>query len=267
MYNDTTLGEAKQLVLPDEGVRKIYIPYGDTGDIIYAIKEADKESAKFTRDFAPLFNSSSQLLTCKRVFDFVLQNITHQVDATGTQLVKSPSQTVHTGIADCKSMGLLVGSLLKNLGIKFRYRLTAYTASRAKSKLVSHIYCVAMIYSGDVAMDTVWQIFDSEKPYLYHHKDLMPEVSYVAGINTNIFAKKAIKNRGLVIATSAAGASVLVRKSLQVPKILKNRRQLTVGLFGTEDDYFIGEIETYMGFSIKFLFDIFILFICVFLPK
>lgn len=90
------------------------------------------------------------------------------MDEQGQQLIKSPSQTIHTSFADCKSMSLLVGSLLKNLGITFRYRFTTYDKSKANSKLVSHIYCVAMIESEDVIMDTVYRFFNREKKYLYH---------------------------------------------------------------------------------------------------
>lgn len=85
------------------------------------------------------------------------------MDEQGQQLIKSPSQTIHTGIADCKSMSLLVGSLLKNLGITFRYRFTTYDKSKANSKLVSHIYCVAMIESEDVIMDTVYRFLIERK--------------------------------------------------------------------------------------------------------
>ncbi len=233
MYNAITLSQAKRLVLAPEGIRKIHISLGDTDDIIYAIKEADKESAKFTRQLAPLFKSATALITCQRIFEFVKNNIQYQVDAIGTQVIKSPSQTIFTGFADCKSMSLLIGSLFKNLGFTFRYRFTTYDSDRAKSKLVSHIYCIATIQGKDVIMDTVYGYFNKEKKYLYH-TDTMPEVSYIAGINKPVVIKR--------VGTS------LAQKPYPKRPIQRGVTISKVALFGTEEDAFIGEIQHEVGF-------------------
>lgn len=79
MQNTISLSQAKQLVLAPEGIVKVHIPLGDTDDIIKTIQIADRESAKFTRELAPLFKSSSKLTMCRSVFDFVLKNIHYQV--------------------------------------------------------------------------------------------------------------------------------------------------------------------------------------------
>lgn len=169
---------AKSLIAPSENKRKIFIVEGDTDDIIFAITEADKESAKFVTRLAPILRGTTQLQTCKNVFDFVHQQIRYVIDGDKEQIIKSPSQTINTGFADCKSMSVLIGALLKNLGIGFKYRFTTYTPSRAKDKLVSHVYVVTL---SNIIIDPVWGIFNSEKRYLYK-KDIMPEVSYIAGI-------------------------------------------------------------------------------------
>lgn len=172
---------ALKLIAQPHYKRKVHIPFGDTEDIIFAIKQADKESQIFTTKFAPLFLDSNLLATCKNIFDFVYTQILYKIDNVGEQVIKSPSQTVFTGFADCKSFSLLIGSILKNLKIPFVYRFTTYSKDRAKNKLVSHVYVVVKDKNQEIIIDAVWGIFNNEKPYLYK-KDIMPEISYIAGI-------------------------------------------------------------------------------------
>jgi len=136
---------------------------GDTGAIIKTIMEAESRSVGDTAAAAPLLRGKNDMQTAKNVWAFVSTQIRYKKDPSGHEIVKSPSQTIKDGYADCKSMSLLAGSLLRNLDIEHYYRYTGYAGDHD----YTHVYLVAIIDDTEVPIDTTYYQFGKEVRYAF----------------------------------------------------------------------------------------------------
>jgi hypothetical protein len=143
-----------------EGMQLVVEDYS-TSDIIKAIEKSDKLFRTDTKAIAKTLKRRTELQTVKAVFDFVLKRVKYKLDVPGVQLARRPNRTLQEGKGDCKSFSLLTGSLLYNLGIDYSYRFVSYRPDPTPT----HVYVVAHTKTGNVLVDGVWKIFNSEKPY------------------------------------------------------------------------------------------------------
>jgi hypothetical protein len=154
---------ADQLIKPTSNIEAVIKEKGVTDDIVKTILIADRLSAGFTEKLAVYLVGDTDRATLENVFSFVKENIEYVIDKPGFEVVKSPGKTWKDGFADCKSLSILVGSILQNLKIPYHYRFTSYN----KSKRVTHVYIVAQLNGQEVILDTVHDFFDEEVPYKY----------------------------------------------------------------------------------------------------
>lgn len=142
---------------------------GDTGDIIGAIMDADKQAARYTANLAPVLRGTDTYHTCANLWKFWKEHVRYQEDPEGHQYIKSPRELFHSGFGDCKSYSIAVASCLKNLGIPYVYRFTSETPG----KEYHHVYIVAKTPQGPVIIDCVLDKFNYENPFVMN-KDLSP---------------------------------------------------------------------------------------------
>lgn len=191
---------ANRTIPPPLGKSAIIHQQGDTGDIISVILEADAmpQAQNDTVNFAPYF-APPTLDKLEKLWHFTRHQIKYIADKEGHERVKLPSATWAEGYADCKSLSLLIGSILRNLGVPFVYRFAAYNGNPN----VTHVYPVAYFQGREIILDAVHHRFNEEEPY-----------SYVVDYDTTPLAKVAgnepahgfslggiIKATGLLIAT------------------------------------------------------------------
>jgi hypothetical protein len=125
---------------------------------------------------AQQLRGSTDFQTARNIFDWVLTNIKYRKDGEH-QIVRLPSGILRTREGDCKSMTVLVCSLLKNNGIN---PVLVYTSYR-EDPTPTHVYCQT---EGGIILDPVWGRFNSEKkPRRKFVKSTNSmNISYLAGI-------------------------------------------------------------------------------------
>ena len=112
--------------------------------------------------------------TARNIFNWVVTNIKYNKDGVN-QIVRLPSGILRTKEGDCKSMSLLIASLLANNGITPTFIYTSYRPDPTPS----HIY--VEMQDGTI-LDAVWRRFNSEKKPTHKYKKIM-DISYLSGID------------------------------------------------------------------------------------
>jgi hypothetical protein len=181
----------RNLIAPPINKRILLYANGNTNDIINSVMWADTqpEHKASLKDFAPGLKGSNEAQTCFNVWDWTKKNIKYILDPPGKQFVKSPSQTMADGFADCKSRSVFMASCLKNLGIPYAYRFASYSGSFP----VRHVYIIAKPKGskGWYAMDPDMPSFNKQQQTTYFIDKDMSEISYVAGAgNPDTVGKK-----------------------------------------------------------------------------
>lgn len=176
---------ANKRIKPSSQTETIEFTSGGLDEIIKVILKADKESAQWTEDFAPLMRKGEDYKTLKSIWEFVRRNIRYVADRTGYEKIKSPGATWASRYADCKGMSVFVGSLLRNLGYEFYYKVVFYDKDRPEQ---GHIYPVAILEDCEVIIDAVHYRFNDEVPYwkgYAYHSNTGKKVAISGGPEVN----------------------------------------------------------------------------------
>lgn len=132
--------------------------------------------------------------TCENIWHFVYDHIKYKKDKDGVEQVRSPRRTWgerHTGV-DCDCYTVFISSILSNLGIPHKARITKYPKRPPEVPRWQHIYPVVPkdgTINGDlddrdsyIVMDCVKDDYDSEQPFL-EYKDYDMKLDYLDGID------------------------------------------------------------------------------------
>lgn len=111
---------------------------GNTDDIITEIINCYNEYKNSTYELAQSLQGSTELDTCKNVFDFAVNNVEYCEDPAGVQWVRTPARLLHDGVGDCKSYAILIASILDNLNIPCMFRFVSFN----NEKQYTHVYIV-----------------------------------------------------------------------------------------------------------------------------
>ena len=149
---------------------------GDNYQLRQVIFANTPKAISQTKDIAKKFKGKSEYDTCKKIFDFLKNDITYKAD-TGHQKVKLPSALLREKVGDCKSYSLFTGAILSNLGIGWKYVLVSYR----NDPTPTHIYVVT---DSGIIIDAVWGKFNSEKKptHKFYHKPIDMRISTITGI-------------------------------------------------------------------------------------
>jgi LEA14-like dessication related protein len=136
--------------------------------------------------------------TCRNIFNFAYTFLQYQKDEDGTEQIRTPARSwldgqvkfkqqgdSNSGI-DCDDYSIFCGSILKCLGIPFKFRITKYDGK----SYFQHIY-VFVPAQGDsedeIIIDPVLSKFDYQKPYSFEKSDFnlspLQMVGGIRGIN------------------------------------------------------------------------------------
>jgi hypothetical protein len=149
----------------------IFFDDGGVKDIVEVIIKADSESGPFTKQLAKEFKGKTPKKLLENIWKFTRKNISYKLDKPGKEKIKSPGATWRDRYGDCKSMSIFIGSVLKNLGINYKYRVAFYDASRPEQ---GHIYPIALIDGEEIIVDAVNNKFNHEVAY-WKAYDVKPE--------------------------------------------------------------------------------------------
>lgn len=140
------------------GNKRVITTNADIPDIVKAILIGDKESRTFTLDFAKQLKGRTVRDTLKNIWSFTKNNVDYVRDNPGSEVVKSAAKTLKDRSGDCKSMSILNGSIMYELGIPYKYRVAFYDNEKEQG----HIYPVAMVNGQEVFVDSVVDYFNYE---------------------------------------------------------------------------------------------------------
>lgn len=117
-----------------------------------------------TAKIAQLLKGKTLDQTCKNVWDFIYNYIQYKLDDDGVEQLRRPSRSWmnrNTGV-DCDCMSIFTSSILTNLGISHKFRVTKYHAGW------QHVYVVVPLPTDQkkyYVIDCVLNQFNYEKPY------------------------------------------------------------------------------------------------------
>lgn len=149
-------------------------------ETIELMKRVIRDTLSDTKKVAMGLKSESDLKTCANVWNFCFKHLQYRMDDKNKEQVRRPARTWRDrkrGV-DCDCMTVFIGSILTNLGIPFKIRL-----SRNSSELTTfgHVYPVALVKGKEVIVDCVVHNFNYEAPYL-EKKDITMDLQYLNGL-------------------------------------------------------------------------------------
>lgn len=139
-----------------------------------AIEAAIPQATKQAAAFASRYKGKTEEETCKKIFDYLKNNINYKVDGEDQQ-VRLPSGLMRTAQGDCKSYSVFTSAVLNNLGIPHKL---VYASYDPKDPTPSHIYVVT---DKGCIIDAVYGKFNAEKKATYKKYKPM-NISYIAGV-------------------------------------------------------------------------------------
>ena len=148
-------------------------------DTVRFIPQVVRETLSQTSKLAPLLKGSNVYETCKNIWEFVYHHIAYKKDEDGKEQIRSPARGWHDrfhGI-DCDCYTVFISSILSNLKIKHKLRITKY-----KQDHFQHIYPIVPTTGGNyITVDCVVDRFNYEEPYT-EKQDTKMELEYLNGV-------------------------------------------------------------------------------------
>ncbi|MBI3518065.1 MAG: hypothetical protein HY062_01740 [Bacteroidetes bacterium] len=157
-------------------------------DTLLLIPAVVRETLFHTKRFALAEMKASTLeQTCRNIWQFVTDHIAYKKDEDGKEQVRSPARAWHDrhnadekgeqmGV-DCDCYTVFISSILSNLNIKHKLRITKYSENHFQ-----HIYPIVPLDNGKyITIDCVVRSFDYEEPYT-EKKDTDMDLEYLNGV-------------------------------------------------------------------------------------
>lgn len=201
---------AKRTITGAKNELQTFYHRASTDDIISIIEHADSLSKPYTTQFTAELkarhgNNPDAIL---RDVWTLLKSLRYKAD-DGHQKIKSPAQLIADGTGDCKSYSVFIGSVLKNLGIKYVYRYADYD----RDNDVNHVYIIAHPYnSKPIVIDAVHTQYNREAPGANYMFDIDPDNPKQRKEGRGIAGISAISNNAIYITAGAVLLLILLYK-------------------------------------------------------
>ncbi len=150
-------------------------------DTIRFIPQVVRETLFHTERIAQVLKGRDVRETCRNIWQFVYDHIAYKKDEDGKEQVRSPARAWHDrgniqGV-DCDCYTVFISSILSNLNIRHKLRITKYKEDRFQ-----HIYPIVPLNDGTyITIDCVVRNFNYEEPYS-EKKDTNMDLEYLNGI-------------------------------------------------------------------------------------
>lgn len=141
---------------------RVIIENGSVEDTIKLMKKVVWKYIADTRKIASLLRQPRLIDTCEQIWSFLYHNIQYKLDKAGLEQIRRPARSMYekiTGI-DCDCFSVFVSSILTNLQIPHKFRVTKY-----EKDVFQHVYVVVPIGNENYIIDPVLSIANYEKPY------------------------------------------------------------------------------------------------------
>lgn len=123
-----------------------------------------KNTASDTAKLAPYLKGKDLRTTCENIWNFIYQHIQYKLDKDGVEELRRPRRSWadrFTGV-DCDCMSIFASSVLTNLGIDHKFRITAYSGDW------QHVYVIVPLPENKDkywVIDPVLNEFNYQKPF------------------------------------------------------------------------------------------------------
>ncbi|GHT58673.1 hypothetical protein FACS18945_4720 [Bacteroidia bacterium] len=142
----------------------IMIPDGSVEDTVKLMKDIAQKYAGDTVTLAKYLQKDSVPATLQSIFDFVFNYIQYVPDSRFTEQVRRPLRTLWDRKGDCDCYSVLIGSILTNLQIPFKFRIAEYS----NKGYFQHVYVVVPYNGKMLVCDPVVDKCFYEKPTTKH---------------------------------------------------------------------------------------------------
>lgn len=137
---------------------------GEVADTLKVIEAVVWRYIADTKELAATLRTERLEDTLKNIWDFLYYNIQYKLDKQGMEELRRPARAWHdrqSGI-DCDCFSIFCSSILCNLGIPHRFRITRYSQPHWQ-----HIYVIVPLSNdeGYYTVDAVLGQFNYEKPF------------------------------------------------------------------------------------------------------
>ncbi len=147
-------------------------------DTVAFIPKVVAKTLDHTKGIAGVLKGRSDYESCRNIWEFVYGHIAYRKDKEGYEQIRSPARSWHDRRAgvDCDCYTTFISSILSNLGISHKLRITKYSKD-----YFQHIYPIAQVGGKPVILDCVTDKFDYEVPYS-EKKDYAMDLQYLDGL-------------------------------------------------------------------------------------
>jgi hypothetical protein len=149
-------------------------------DTVAFIPKVVHKTLGHTKGITGVLKGSSDYETCSNIWQFVYNHIAYRKDKDGYEQIRSPARSWHDRKAgvDCDCYTTFISSILTNLGIRHKLRITKY-----QKDYFQHIYPIAELPNNrQVVIDCVTDKFDYEVPFS-EKKDYKMDLQYLNGLD------------------------------------------------------------------------------------
>ena len=172
----------------------VFVKNGNVLETVESCIETIAEHFREVEELASMLKADTVKASCKNIFDFSYKYLQYHKDEDGTEQLRTPARSwmdgqmrfkqkgISSAGIDCDDYSIFVGSLLKNLGIPFKLRITKYDGK----KNFQHIYVIVPALGDsedEIVIDPVLSKFDYQKPYSFEKSDFNMSPVQVAGLN------------------------------------------------------------------------------------
>lgn len=147
---------------------------GSIGDTMFQMGKVLGKYYKDTAKLAPMLRGDTIEDTCKSIFDFVYNHIQYELDEPGEEQLRRPARAWadrERGV-DCDCYSIFIASILMNLGIEYKLRITKYDGK----PYYQHVYVIVPNGSGYYIIDPVLDTFNYEKQFSGHKDFTMTQL-------------------------------------------------------------------------------------------
>jgi hypothetical protein len=142
----------------------VLIPDGTVEDTVRLMHQIVRETANDTKMLAQRLRRNTLKETLQAIFDFVYTHIAYEKDSIFQEQVRRPLRTLYDQKGDCDCYATLIGSILYNMEVPFKFRIAEY----ANRGYFQHVYVIVPHTDGYFVVDPVLDNFNQEKPTTKH---------------------------------------------------------------------------------------------------
>jgi hypothetical protein len=172
--------------LPEEKDRVI-IQDGEVEDTVDLMKKVVWKYLNDTKKIAAYLKGNTIEETCQNIWNFLYNHIQYKLDKRGLEQLRRPCRSWaerSTGI-DCDCFSIFVSSILTNLKIPHKFRITKYGQD-----MFQHVYVIVPKENREIIIDCVIARFNYEKPFTEKKDFTMSlngiNVAVLSGTSSNV---------------------------------------------------------------------------------